>query len=898
MPMVVPKKNLQLILLLLLFISFHPQYVNAQNPGRLPFDSFIAWIEQKHDVTFYYKSEWVVSQHYDTLDQSLPQLMEYLLAGQNLTAIYLDDMVVLVPHRQPQTDRRSESLQQITVGNQVEAGRSAKAVITGNIMDGNTGEPLIGAVLYNEKTKSGTTTDLDGSYEIELPVGQHIFRISYVGYEDRIQHIRLLSDGQLNLDLFEQSVRLDEFTVTAQRAEVNLTRTQMSLISLDSRTLKQIPGSFGEPDILKSFTLLPGVQSIGEFGTGFHIRGGSADQNLILLEDVPLFNTSHLFGLISVVNPDMVSQVSMMKAGLPARYGERASSVVDIRMSGQVPEKTQLKGGIGLLNSRLLFETPLFNQKASLAIGGRSSYSNWFLQSMPDLDLMNSDARFYDLSAVFSAALNPSNNITIFGYQSHDGFSYAGETQYEYSSLLASFRWNSIINDRFMFRLSGGLSDYDYQVSEDRAFSPGKAYKMQSAIAYRNAKLHFDYYPHGERSYDFGLQAYHYEIMPGERKPAGPSSFVKPFTMETEQALELAAFVNSRLEFNEVWGAEIGLRYVHYLQLGPGKVFTYEDGMPKTVESITDTTYYAKNETGVTYQGIEPRLSLRYMLDDSRSVKLSYSHNHQFIQLISNTSLMTPADVWKLSDKHLKPLLSKQLALGYYRNFYNNLIETSVEVYYKQLDNLIEYKNGASIILNPHVETDLVSASGHNYGLELYIRGRYGRVSGWTSYTYSASMRQSHSPYASDQINRNALFPSSFDRPHNLVINANYDISRRWAVNMVFTFNSGRPVTLPETSYEFGGHEAVYYSDRNKYRLPDYHRLDLTLSYGENLRLDQRGKGSWSLSVINVYGRKNPYTVFYKKDAPTAENNFRHYSTYQLYVIGRPLPTLTYNFSF
>lgn len=896
--MVVPKKIIQHVCLLFLLLTFLSQQLTAQSPARLPFDSFIAWIEQKHDVSFYYKPEWVAPQSYDTLDQSLPQLMEYLLAGQNLTAIYLDDLVVLLPSRQSDTDRQREGPQMITVGNAVEAGRSATAVISGYVKDGATGEPLIGSVLYNEKTKSGTTTDLDGKYEITLPVGEHIFRISYVGYEDRMQHIRLLSDGKVDFDLFEQSVRLDEFTVTAQRAEVNLTRTQMSLISLDSRTLKQIPGAFGEPDVLKSFTLLPGVQSIGEFGTGFHIRGGSADQNLILLEDVPLFNTSHLFGLISVVNPDMVSQLSMMKAGLPARYGERASSVVDIRMSGQIPEKAQLKGGIGLLNSRLLFETPLFNQKASLTIGGRSSYSNWFLQNMPDLDLMNSDARFYDLSGVFTAALNPSNHITIFGYQSHDGFSYAGETDFAYSSLLASFRWNAIINDRFLFRLSGGMSDYNYQVSEDRAVSPGKAYQMLSSIAYKNAKLHFDYYPNGERSYNFGLQLFHYDIAPGDRKPVGNSSFVKPFTMENEQALELAAYISSQLEFSEDWGVEIGLRYVHYLQLGPGKAFTYQEGMPKTPETINDTTYFSKNQVGTSYPGIEPRLSLRYMLDDSRSIKLSYSHNHQFVQLISNTSLMTPADVWKLSDKHLQPLLSRQLALGYYRNFYNNLIETSVEVYYKQLENLIEYKNGAQIVLNPHVETDLVSASGHNYGIELYIRGRYGRLSGWTSYTYSASLRQSHSPYLTDQINRNELFPANFDRPHNLVINANYDISRRWALNMVFTFNSGRPVTLPEMSYEFGGHEAVYYSDRNQYRLPDYHRLDLTLSYGENLRLNQRGKGSWSLSVINVYGRKNPYTVFYKKDAPTAANNFRHYSMYQMYVIGRPLPTLTYNFSF
>lgn len=881
-------------------LSAFSQTAVSQYAGDIPFAGIVQLIEQKHAVRLFYKAEWTGDRKYNKQLAELPltNAVDALIAGLELEAVYLDDLIVLVPSERPVSDRVRIGDQIITIGDPAESGRSRNATLTGRILDGTTMEPLPGAVIYDEKTRSGSSADADGNFSLQLPVGEHTLKVSFVGYEDRYQRIRLISDGNLSFELFERSIYLDEFTVSAQRAEVNLTRTQMSIITLDSKTLKKLPGTYGEPDIIRSFSMLPGVQSIGEFGTGFHVRGGSADQNLILIEDVPIFNSSHLFGLISIVNPDMVNSVTMMKAGIPARYGERASSVIDIRLNGEIPEKTQFRGGLGLLNSRLLFETPLFNKKASLAIGGRSSYSNFLLERMPDIDLMNSEAGFYDLSAVFSAEINPKNNITLFGYQSNDRFAYAGQTDFNYSSTLASFRWNTIFSDRFTGRFSGGLSDYKYNAGETHEFSPGKDYKLNSSIVYRNLKLHFDYYPRAGRSFDFGVQAFTYNIEPGTIGPSGEKSLVRHFSVENEQALELGAYINTQLEISDRIGAEIGLRYVHYLQLGPGKVHTYYPNLPKTPQNITDTLFFSANEVLTQYNGFEPRVGVRFMLDETSSLKLSYNRNHQFINLVSNTTLMTPSDVWKLSDRHLKPLLSDQFAIGYFRNFLDNQLETSVEVYYKRLQNLIDYKNGASILLNPYIESDLVNANGYNYGLELYVNRRAGRINGWISYTWAVSMRRSDEVFKQDQINENMYFPSDYDRPHNLVINVNYEISRRWRLNTVFTYNTGRPVTLPEMHYGFGNHQVVYYSDRNKYRLPDYHRLDITLSYGENLRINHRGKGSWSLSVINVYGRKNPYSVFYKKDAPTEANNFKRYSTYQLYIIGRPLPTITYNFSF
>jgi hypothetical protein len=757
---------------------------------------------------------------------------------------------------------------------------------------------LPGAKIYVKDLKIATATDMNGKFELTLPVGEHLVEFTYIGYEDNVRDIKLVSNGNINFELFEKSIKIKEVIVTAERAEFNVTGTQMSLLRLNAKAIKEMPVSFGETDIIKSMSLLPGIQTAGDFGSGFNVRGGGADQNLILIEDVPLFNSSHLFGLNSAINPDNVANVTLLKAGIPARYGERASSVMDIRLVKDISDKIRAKGGLGLLNSRLSVQIPLFDKKASLLLGARSSYSNWLLHQLPDIDLRNSSASFYDLNVLFTFNLNPDNKLTIFGYSSNDKFSFNKNTHYEYSNLLSSVRWTHLFSRKLSSSFLVGYSQYTFRVNEYDTLHLPDAYQIHLKTQYNNLKWNFAWLPNDNHSIDFGFNAFLYRIMPGEESPYGTESFIKPFTVQSEKGLEMAAYISDNFDISPKLNTELGLRFVHYLSLGPGSILTFLPDLPRSLQTISDTLHYKNNQIIHQYSGIEPRIAFRYSLNDVSSVKLSYSRINQFINLISNNSVMSPTDTWTLSSTDLKPLFSDQFAVGYFRNFTQNIYEISVEAYYKTLHNVIEYKNGARVLLNDHLQTDLLAAKGYNYGVELYVKKNSGLITGWISYTFSRAMLKTDGASEDMKINNNNYYPSNFDRPHNLVINANYHISRRWRFSGTFIYNTGRPITLPELKYSFDRNQLIYYSDRNKYRLPDYHRLDIAITLDENLRLKKMWKGSWTLSVINLYGRKNAYSVYYAKEDSRNYQSTGTTRLYMLYIIGIPLPTLTYNFTF
>jgi hypothetical protein len=786
----------------------------------------------------------------------------------------------------------------VMIGNPNEFGKYAKATIDGKVLDGKTGEPLIGAVVNIEKIKTVTTTDQNGGFTIVAPVGEYEVKLSYVGYEDNLRKIKLLSNGKTSLELFEKSVKINEVVITAERAEFNVTRTQMSVVRLDAKNIKELPVSLGEKDIIKSVSLMPGVQSTGEFGTGFFVRGGSSDQNLILVEDVPLFNSSHVFGLISAINPDGVTGVTLLKAGIPAKYGERASSVMDIRLGGSNSDKVQMKGGIGLLNSRLNLEVPLFKKKATLLLGVRNSYSNWLLHSIPDLDLMNSSAGFYDVNGLFTMNLNPKNKITLFGYYSDDKFSFSKTVHYHYENIMASFRLTHVFNKYLSTSLLLGRSEYKYDINELDTLKRTEAYQIKSNTIYQNLKWNFAWIPSDSHSLDIGFNSILYQLNPGELLPYGDASEVASKKIASEKGIETSVYASDNINITPELSTEIGFRYTRFALLGPGNVLVFQPDYPRSQQSIINTIFYGNNKVIKWFNGFEPRVAFRYSINDYSSLKLSYNRINQFINLISNTMVMTPTDVWKLSSPNLKPLTCDQYALGYFRNFNNNSLEASVETYYKSLKNVIEYKDGAKILLNDFLETDLLNATGYNYGIEFYLKKNTGRLTGWASYTFSKTMRRTTSSSGSEQINNNQYYPSPFDKPNNLIIVANYHISRRWRFSGSFTYNTGRPITLPELKYTFDGNQLIYYSDRNKYRLPDYHRLDISITLDESLRLKKKWKGNWTLSIVNLYGRKNAYSVFYKKEAPSEINDYHLYSLYKLYIIGKPLPTLTYNFTF
>jgi hypothetical protein len=868
----------------------------------LPFAVAVSRLEESHAIRIFYRDEWISQKHLSGAITSLPlhQALEEIVAVTGLQVLNLGTVVILFPSdlqgvMDPIAPARGVSI----VGDPAEYGRHPQATISGTVRDGATEEPLPGVVLYEAVTGRGATTNALGWYELELPTGPHRLRITFMGYEPRVEDIRLLSEGSLDLELFELATRLAEVTISSRRVQENIMRTQMSMVRLDARDLKEIPQTFGERDIVRTITLLPGIQTVGEFGMGFNVRGGSADQNLVLLENVPLFNSSHMFGIISVVNPDMVQEASLMKAGIPANFGERASSVLDIRLgSKEMTEKLAVSGGIGLLNSRLMTRVPVVKGKGDLQVGFRSTYSDWLLRSIPDVDLYNSSSGFYDLTALSRIQLGAAGRLTLFGYYSFDRFGLLEESRNEYDNLLASARLNTILTSRLSSTLVAGRSRYRNDVFETSELEPFMHSAVHSSVDYASLKWSLTYEPSHRHSIQLGVGAISYDISPGEIRPLSAESIVPPGSIPTEQALELSAFLTDEFSIGDRMSLEAGLRYTQYTMLGPASVIQYREGMPRRVEFITDTLLYGKGDEVVSYSGAEPRIAWRFQLDEHSSVKASYGQINQYINMVSNTSVMAPSDIWKLSNAHLRPLQSNQFALGYFRNFMKNSIEASAEVYFKHNLNALEYKSGAEIAMNPRIEGDLINVKGRHWGMELYVRKNMGRLTGWTSYTYSSSMHRSGSPHPEEQINRNTYFPSNYDRPHNFVMNTSYHISQRWRFGVIFSYSTGRPVTLPESMYPFGNDILVFYSDRNKYRLPDYHRLDLSISMGEGHRITQRLKGSFTFSIMNVYGRKNPYSVFYKREPAGRGKLVPSFELYQLIIIGRPVPTIMYSFSF
>ena len=876
------------------------QALNTEVSELVNIDVLAPRIEQKKHIKLYYKSEWFAEKRFrtDLADMPIEECMTIIKRLTDLNCIVINSSTyVFVPAEIRNYSNKANSKGVVLIGDENESSNQKNVTVSGKILDTQTGKPLHGVKINIDKLNLTMTTDKGGKYSLNVPVGEYYLRLNYPGFEQNDRTIRVNTNGIVDFEMAEKSITLKEVVVRDKASDLNVIRTQMSSIKFNTKTIKELPLFLGEKDIIKSITLLPGVQSTGEFGTGFFVRGGSADQNLILVEDVPLFNSSHLFGLNSAINSDGVSSVSLLKAGIPAKYGERVSSVMDIRLGSNV-DKTSIKGGIGLLNSRLNIEVPLFEKKVSILIGGRTSYSNWLLHALPDADLKKSSASFYDLNALITMRFDSKNSLSLFGYYSNDEFSFSQNSPYHYDNTLASLRYSHTFNEKLYSSFILGFSRYRNDVNQLDSLKPKEAYTISSETKYSTLKLNFTLLPTDKHSIEFGASSILYNLQPGIMSPLGIQSDILMQTTHLEKALESAVYISDNIIFSPKVSAEIGLRFAQYADLGPNTLYIFKDNAPRISSNIIDTLNYGNNRVINWYSSIEPRLSIRYMLDEVSSLKFSYNRMSQFINLISNTAVMAPTDVYKLSSPNVPPLICDQYAIGYFKNFEKNAYEASFEIYYKNLNNIVEYRDGAQILLNNTLESDLLKASGYNYGAELYIKKNTGKLTGWASYTYSRSMRHTSSPFETDQINANRYFPSSFDKPHNIVINATYHLSRRWRLAGIFTYNTGKPITLPELKYEYNGQQYVYYSDRNKYRLPDYHRLDIAITFDETLRLKQKWKGSWTFSILNLYGQKNPYSVFYKSTSQLESKFYQSFNLYQMFIIERPIPTFTYNFVF
>ncbi len=773
------------------------------------------------------------------------------------------------------------------IGQKQTGNPQGMVTVAGYARDAKTGEPIPGASIYVENPRIGVYSDQYGYFSISLPRGRHTLNIQSVGMKDTKRQLLVYSEGKINIDLYTQVATLKKVFVSAEKAS-NIKRTDMGVQKLDIKTIKQVPVVFGEADILRVITTLPGVKTVGEASTGLNVRGGAPDQNLILFNDATIYNSAHFFGLFSAFNPEVVKDVELYKSSIPARFGGRLSSVLDITSREGNKKEWTGSAGIGLLTSRFNVEGPLVKDKTSIILGARTTYADWLLNELP-AQYKNSKASFYDANLIVSHEINKKNSLYLTAYISQDHFNLNNDTTYGYGNKNISLKWKHIYSNKLNSVFTGGYDHYNYNIySTD---NPLTAYRLRFDIAQAYFRTQFNYYLSASHTLEFGASSLRYKLHPGSYDPHGTESLIVADTVPAEQALESAAYLSDHYTVNSSLSLDGGIRYSMYSYLGPGTVNKYAPGLPVITDNLLNTTNYKSGAFIKTNGGPEFRVSARYLLTDDLSLKAGYNTQRQYIHSLSNTTAMAPTDIWKLSDPNIKPQYGDQVSLGLYRNFKNNTIETSVEVYYKRIEHYLDYKSGAELIMNHHIETDVLETKGKAYGVELLIKKQTGKINGWFSYTWSRTMLRQDDPNAGELINGGKYYPANYDIPHSATLVGNYRFTHRVSVSLNATYATGRPITLPIGLYYYAGSYRTLYSDRNAYRIPYYFRTDFSMNVDGNHKVHQKFHGSWTFGVYNITGRRNPYSVYY-----VSENG--QVNGYKLSIFGSAIPFVNYNIKF
>lgn len=772
------------------------------------------------------------------------------------------------------------------IGNKVTTITAGKATLTGYLYDIKTGEPLSGIYVGREDLNIGAYSNQFGYYSITLPRGQNTITLRGVGIKTTRRQVMLYDDGKLNIDMQEQVLSLKQVNINAKNAG-NVQRVDMGVDKLDIQAIKQVPTAF-EADVLKVVLTLPGVQSVGESSTGLNVRGGSADQNLILLNDATIYNPSHFFGFFSSFDPDIVKDVELYKSSIPEKYGGRLSSVLDITNREGNKKAFTGSAGIGLITSRFNLEGPIVKDKTSFILGGRTTYADWLLGLLPK-EYKNSAANFYDVNLDISHQIDDKNNLYLTTYLSHDNFKLNSDTNYRYSNRNISLKWKHTFNNKLFGLFTGGYDHYDYGISSTAV--PVRGYNLTFNINQSYFKADFTYYLSPKHTIDFGASTLYYKLHPGSLEPDGAGSLTIPTVVNAEQALESGIYIGDKFDVTRKFSINAGLRFSMYNYLGPQTVRDYPAGQPKSTLNLLDSVNYGSGKNIKTYAGPEVRLSARYSITDELSVKASYNTLRQYIHLLNNTAAISPTDVWKLSDANIRPQYGDQVSFGVYQNLQSNTVELSAEVYYKRLHDFLDFKSGANVVLNQHVETDVLETTGKAYGIELFLKKSTGKLNGWVSYTYSRTLLRDNDPTQGDLINNGAYYPANFDKPHSFNFIGNFRVSHRFNFSLNMVYSTGRPITVPEGKFFASGAERVIYSDRNQYRIPDYFRTDIGMNIDGNHKIHQRFHNSWSVGVYNLTGRQNPYSVYYVTQGGTI-------SGYQLSIFGSVIPYVNYNIRF
>jgi hypothetical protein len=768
--------------------------------------------------------------------------------------------------------------------NEIKPGNSR---LSGYIRNIKSGEAVAGASIYVVDTKTGVSTDQFGYFTIILPRGRHVLNIRGLGMRDTRRQLILYADGKLNIEMQEQVNSLKEVKISADKV-ANVRSAELGVSHLNIAAIKQIPAAFGEADVLKVVLTLPGVTSVGEATTGFNVRGGAADENLILLDGMTIYNPAHFFGFFAAFNPDIVKDIELYKSSIPEKYGGRLSSVLDITDREGNKKKFTGSAGIGLLTSRLNIEGPIITDKTSFIFGARTTYSDWLLHLLPEA-YKNSSASFNDFNLGISHQIDDKNNIYLTAYFSNDKFKLNSDTAYSYSNKSLILKWKHNFNNKLYSVISGGVDRYQYDINSTA--NPVNAFDLAFDINQSNFRADFTYYISNKHTIDFGLSSILYKIDPGTYEPDGAKSLVLPQVIEAEHALESALYLGDKYDVSSNLTVNAGVRLNVYNYLGAQTIDNYAANLPKEPANVLDSTNYKSGQVIKTYIAPDIRLSARYLLDENTSIKAGYNTLHQYIHLLSNSTSISPTDVYKLSDPNIKPEHGDQVSLGIFKNAKQNTLEMSVEVYYKRLRDYLDYKSGAVLLLNQHIEQDVINTEGKAYGAEFLFKKTAGKLNGWISYTYSRTFLRQDDPNAGELINGGAYYPANYDKPNAFNFNGNYKFSHRYSISLDVAYSTGRPITLPIAKYYYGGSERVFYSDRNQYRIPDYFRSDFAFNIEGNHKIHQLTHNSWTIGVYNLTGRQNAYSTFFTEQSGVI-------SGYKLSIFASPIPFINYNIRF
>lgn len=778
-------------------------------------------------------------------------------------------------------------------------GSTGRVRVTGTISSEEDGQPLYSATIGIRGQNTGDVTNEEGEYRFTVAPGFYVIVVQYVGKITRAFDVQIVGNGTFDVSLQDDVTNLEEVLIEAEGRDQNVNQISTGVNQLSIREIESLPSFLGEVDVVKSLQTLPGVSTVGEGASGFNVRGGRTDQNLILQDGAIMFNASHVLGFFSTFNPDATENFTLYKGNMPSQYGGRVSSVLDVRMREGNNEKIKVRGGLGMVASRLVVDGPLNEGKTRFMVAGRSSYSDWVLAQAKNIDVVNSSARFHDANVKLTHNFNSSNKVSLSYYRSGDFFRFAQDFGFSWDTDIGNLSYVSGLSDKLVSSTNLIYGNYGSTLFDPSGVD---AAEVENGMKYYQFRQNFSYELNDKQLLNLGVDAVRYNAKDETSLPTTPESGVVPETVNKETANEIGFYINDQIDINPKLALSLGLRYTLFQNVGPYDVFQYSESSNRTLENITDTISYNNGDLIKQYSGFDPRIGLRYKLNESTSIKASINRTRQYVHTLSNSTAATPTDILQLSNTYFKPLVSNNVSLGYFKNFAEAKFETSLEFYYRDMDNLLDYKDFVDLLLNNHLETDVLSGKGRAYGLELYIKKTTGNLTGWLSYTLSRTEVQIEGDTPEETINNGNWYPASFDRTHNLAFVSTVTLRGNSSFNWNVTYSTGRPISAIVSNYRIGSTSVPHFSERNQFRIPDYFRVDLSFTFDRDIlktsirnRLkDRKYTGTLTIGVYNILSRKNAFSVFFKRPDDFGVLPRPH----RLTVLGAAFPTITYNFKF